>query len=136
MIKKNTIRIVLILLAALILISVISAIGASNSVPNVRLTDQSFSVTISDFTPPECATLNLTNIVYASGFTVGTNAGDLMLGSPSGEIIFGGGGEDCIVGGGGNDILLGDAATDVCIGGPGNDSFQFWFWGGCETQIQ
>ena len=136
MTKKRITLFTIIMLLTVILFAMTSALSAGNSVPVTRLSDQAYNISIIDLAPPECAGLNLANIIYASGFTIGTNAGDLMLGSPSGEVIFGGRGEDCIVGGGGNDILLGDRATDVCIGGPGNDSFRFLFWGGCETQIQ
>ncbi len=143
MIKKISYRLIFVLLIALILISVVSAIAASNTVPNVRLTDQSFSVSINDLAPPECAGLNLTNIIVVSGWlTTGTDAGDLILGRPSADYIFGADGDDCIVGGGGNDSLYGGpGVNDVCTGGPGNDSFPNFFLifpveNGCETRIQ
>jgi Ca2+-binding RTX toxin-like protein len=126
----------LVFLAALILVSVFTALAAANSVPDVRLADKRFATSISDFTPPDCVGLNLTNITSASGLTFGTDQGDLILGSASGEIILGLGGDDCILGGVGNDTLVGFAGTDVCIGGPGTDTFQFLFWVGCETEIQ
>lgn len=125
-----------IILLTLILLSLNSALTAGNIVPATRLSDQGFPILTSDLAPAACAGLNLTQIVYASGLTFGTDAGDLILGSGSGDIIFGLGGEDCILGGGGNDILLGGVNQDVCIGGPGSDSFTWLFWGGCELQIQ
>jgi Ca2+-binding RTX toxin-like protein len=139
MIKKVSFRLIFVLLVALILFSVVSAISASNSVPNVRLTDQTRSVSINDLAPPECAGLNLTNLITYSGDTtiVGTNENDLILGSPNAEQIWGGAGNDCLVGGGGNDSIAGVGGTDVCIGGPGNDTFYIIFIifpiGGCET---
>jgi Ca2+-binding RTX toxin-like protein len=125
-----------VILAVLILLSTTTALTAGNIVPVTFLSDQSFSISINDLAPSACASLNLTNVVYASGLTFGTNGNDLILGSGNGDTIFGLGGDDCIVAGGGDDILLGGAGTDVCIGGPGSDSFQLFIFGGCETEIQ
>jgi Ca2+-binding RTX toxin-like protein len=134
--KKRVTTLSILILAVLILLSTTSALTAGNIVPVTFLSSQSFSISISDLAPSACAGLNLTNIVYASGLTFGTNGNDLILGSGNGETIFGLGGDDCIVAGGGDDILLGGGDTDVCIGGPGSDSFQFFIFGGCETEIQ
>ena len=124
-------RIVFVTLTALILLSVISAASAGNVVPVTRLDDQTFAITISDFTPAACASLGLTNIEIDSGLFTGTNGDDLIFASNGADWIFGLGGNDCIVGGGGDDRIWGGGGTDVCIGGPGNDTFNQ-----CETEIQ
>jgi Ca2+-binding RTX toxin-like protein len=121
-------------LAVLIILSILSATAAANTVPRTRarrLVIQS-PITANHLKPPQCAALNLTVIVIGSGNFSGTNANDLILGGPLRDTMDGGGGNDCILGGGGDDSLRGDQGTDVCIGGPGNDSFH----PSCETQIQ
>jgi Ca2+-binding RTX toxin-like protein len=142
--RKRIALLTIIILLTVILISITSALSAGNTVPATRLSDQGFATTISDLAPPECAGLDLTNIVVVTGWlTSGTDAGDLILGRNTGDVIFGGLGEDCIVSGGGNDSLYGSEGTnDVCIGGPGNDTFPNTFLiifpvvNGCETKIQ
>ncbi len=119
----------------LILAGTIGAVAAANTVPPSRLTDQSRPITANDLKPPECAALNLTNVIVCpagGGACSGSKARNLILGSPNVDRISGRGGNDCILGGGGDDTLDGGGGRgDVCIGGPGIDSFFK-----CETAIQ
>jgi len=132
MITRILHRLALFGLIALILASVITAVAAANTVPPSRLTDQSRPITANDLKPPECAALNLREIVVGSGDIKGTGKNELILGSSGPDTIRSLPGDDCILGGGGDDHLSGDKDTDVCIGGPGNDTFD----DSCETQIQ
>ena len=75
-----------------------------------------------DFKPPECAALNLNNIVVGSGTINGTNQNDLILGSPFNDTVNGRNGAECILGGGGNDYIEGRQGNDVLLGGPGDDT--------------
>ena len=132
MIKKNVSRLIVITLIALILMSSVSALAATNTVPTTRIGQQINSITANAVKPSSCAAINLTTIVVCTGGNCdGSGANELLLGTAAGERIRGRGGQDCIVGGGGNDQLVGNGASDVCIGGPGTDTFTT-----CETQIQ
>jgi len=122
-------------LVVLILVSIGSAVAATNTVPPSRLTDQKGIITVNTLKPPACAALNLSAIIVcpsAGGACDGTDASELILGGPLVDDIKGGKGDDCILGGGGDDQLRGDQGTDVCSGGPGNDGFH----PSCETQTQ
>jgi len=122
-------------MVVLILVSIGSAVAATNTVPSSRLTDQKRTINANLLKPSACAALNL-SAVYVCPSTGGacdaTDASELILGSPLADDIKGGKGDDCILGGGGDDQLRGDQDTDVCIGGPGNDGFH----PSCETQTQ
>lgn len=118
-------------LVALVLISVSSAIAATNTVPTTWLDNQTKSVTPNDVKPFFCASLNLQNIITGSGTINGTNGNDLILGSAADDTINASGGTDCILGGGGNDTINGDNGNDVCSGG-GNAGDTF---ATCETTI-
>jgi len=118
-------------LFTLILVSVITAVAATNNVPSTRATSQTFPITANDLKPPACAGLNLTNIVSGTLLITGTSGNDLILGGPLPDVINGMGGDDCILGGGGIDVIDGGDGTDVCIGGPLLDTFS-----NCETTIQ
>ncbi len=110
-------------LLGLILMGIVSAFAAANSVPISRATDQFFAITANALKPPECAHLNLTHIVViGAGQTPQGNRDELILGTPGNDVINGGPGDDCILGGGGNDTLSGGVGNDVLLGGPGNDS--------------
>jgi Ca2+-binding RTX toxin-like protein len=131
MIQKYIPRITVAILGALIVLSAVNALAASNTVSSSRLDEQSTAITINNKKPAAC-TMNLTRIVVCTGGNCdGTNANELILGTSNGERIRGRGGQDCILGGGGNDDLVGNNGGDVCIGGPGTDTFAT-----CETQIQ
>lgn len=122
-------------LMALIILSAVTAVAATNRVPATRATDQKQTVTANHLKPAACAGLNLTALLIcppAGGACNGTEASELILGSPLDDNIRGDKGDDCILGGAGDDTLRGDQGTDVCLGGPGNDTFHPT----CETQIQ
>lgn len=126
-------RLAFIGLLALILVSMLTVLAASNTVPATHLDSQSFAITVEDLKPPECAGITLVAIVACPGGNCdGTDANELILGSAADDDIKAGKGNDCILGGGGSDTLRGDQDTDVCVGGPGGDSFH----PSCETQIQ
>ena len=116
-------RVSMTMLAAMVLLSVIGAVAASNTVPFTRLDEDSFSITANDLKPSECATMNLTNIVVVTNGS-GTAGNDLILGSSGGDNIRGGAGNDCIVGGGGDDTLQGQRGDDIILGQDGNDSLR------------
>jgi Ca2+-binding RTX toxin-like protein len=133
-------RLIVFALVVLVLASVLTADAAANTVPQTRLTDQSRAITVNDLKPPECAGINLNNIVVCTGTGIcsGTGGNDLILGTAGSDTglngrIVGGNGNDCILGGAGNDDLRGQGGNnDVCIGGPGNDTLN----ANCETRIQ
>jgi hypothetical protein len=116
-------------LIVLIIVCVVTAVAAANSVASSRLSDQSLPIDINSLKPSECASINLTSIVIGSGTINGTNANELILGSPLADTITGKAGSDCILGGGGNDNIDGGggggagSGYDICIGGPGSDIF-------------
>jgi Ca2+-binding RTX toxin-like protein len=117
-------------LVVLILISIGSAVAATNTVPSSRLTDQRRAITANDLKPAACAGLNLTTVITGSGLIQGTNGNDLLLGSAGDDKLQGKAGDDCIIGGGGMDDFNGTNGTDVCIGLGGDDTFLQ-----CETVI-
>jgi Ca2+-binding RTX toxin-like protein len=121
-------------LVVLVLVSIITAATAANTVALSHLTDQTTAIIANTLKPTECAALTLTTILVcpSTGTCTGTNAAELILGSVNGQTINGRNGNDCILGGAGNDTINGGAGTDVCIGGPGTDTFNK----NCETQIQ
>jgi Ca2+-binding RTX toxin-like protein len=125
-------RIGSITLAATIVAVVLAVATATNSVPSSNLSSGVQATGANELKPPQCAALNLTNIVTGDGATIlGTGANDLILGGPSNNTLRGNGGTDCMLGGGGNDSLRGGGGADVCIGGPGTDTFN-----SCSTAIQ
>lgn len=131
MIQRSIPRLVFIILIVLILMSSVTALAATNTVPTTRIGQQINSISANALKPTQC-TANLTMIVVCTGGNCdGTGASELLLGTPAGERIRGRGGTDCIIGGGGDDQLVGNGGSDVCIGGPGTDTFT-----SCETQIQ
>lgn len=111
---------------------VVSALAATNSVPNTNVGLSQGAVAVDDLKPrPDCNGITVSNLVTGGN---GGNADDLVLGTagPDTGPLRGQNGNDCIVGGGGNDSLRGDGGADVCIGGAGTDTFHST----CETQIQ
>lgn len=119
------------LLALLLALSVISGFAASNTVAESGAGESIFPITANDLKPPECASLDLVNIVVGSGRFDGTNRNDLILGSAGDDIIRGMPGNDCILGGGGNDAIDGSQGDDILLGGPGDDGLR----GGPGTDI-
>ena len=118
-------RVALILLLTLILLSVMTALAATNIVPVTRLLDQRSTITAFDVAPPACDSIrsSLEAIIYCSGGNcTGSNANELIFGTSGDDTIDGKNGDDCIVGGAGNDYLSGSNGNDVLIGGPGTDT--------------
>lgn len=115
------IRLLLGILLLLMLVSVGLAVTAANQVPVTGLGEASIGISGNQLKPPECAGINITNVITGSGNISGTSANDLILGSSANDNIMGGSGNDCILGGAGNDKLLGEGGNDVLMGGPGND---------------
>ena len=118
-------------LIILVLVSSINAIAAANTVPPTNLEDWRTGVNANTLKPPECAAINLTNIVVGSGNILGTDGNDLIIGSAGNDTIDGAKGDDCILGGSGDDALDGKQGYNVCLGGPGTDTFKK-----CDIQIQ
>jgi Ca2+-binding RTX toxin-like protein len=114
---RFTFQLMLFGLTLLILVSVITAIAATNTVPSTRLDSQTKSITSNDVKPSSCASLDLRNIVSGSGTITGTAQNDLILGSAGDDSIDGLGGNDCILGGDGNDTIQGGDGNDICNGG-------------------
>lgn len=133
MIKKIPLRYFFLVMIALIVVSVVNALAATNTVPVSRLVGWSTAIVANAIKPTACANINLSDIVICSGASNcnGTGFNDLILGSANSETIKGKGGSDCILGGGGNDTIIGNGGSDVCMGGPGNDTFT-----NCSTVIQ
>jgi hypothetical protein len=118
-------------LVALILFSSMTAIAATNTVPETGITLETIPISLNDQKPSSCAGLFVTNLITGSGTITGTSGNDLILGSSSMDTIDGLGGDDCIVGGGGDDLLTGGDGNDICLGGPGTDTFAT-----CEGESQ
>lgn len=107
--------------ALLVLFGVVTAVAATNTVPDTRLDYDSNSLGLNDLKPPACAGVGVTNLVTGGGTVTGTEGNDLILASSAADTIDGLGGDDCIVGGG---------DSDTCTGGAGSDVFVT-----CETEI-
>ena len=135
MIKKvrQVFLVILIGFAVVVVVSVFTAVAASDTVSCSRAGQDQSSITGNDIKPAECARINITNIVDVGAGESGTDGNDLILGTAGDDtVIRGGAGDDCILGGGGNDRrgffmfwipgLFGDEGDDVLIGGPGLDS--------------
>jgi Ca2+-binding RTX toxin-like protein len=108
-------------LASLIILGVINAFAATNSVPSRRMDDDSIPITANDLKPSDCNSLNLSNVVVAGN---GTAANDLILGTTGNDNLRGGDGDDCIVGGGGDDTLQGQKDNDIILGQDGDDTLR------------
>jgi len=102
-------------LITMILVSVLTAKAAANTVPFTRITAYGNSIGINDIKPSACETIFLTNRVSGSGLITGTEGNDLILGSSGTDTINGLGGDDCILGGGELDICGGDNGTDMFV---------------------
>jgi Ca2+-binding RTX toxin-like protein len=144
---RNRIIYIILGLTAVVIVSVFSAVAASNTVPLTRADKDSMGLSANELKPLQCSGITLTNIVDIGAGETGTGANDLILGTPGNDpVIRGGAGDDCILGGGGNDrrrffffpglfgdggndVLIGGPGTDVCFGGAGSDSYY-----GCETE--
>jgi Ca2+-binding RTX toxin-like protein len=127
----KVIRIIVVGVLALALLTIFSAVAASNTVPTTRADKNSIGINADTVKPPECNGITLTNIVDVGAGESGTAANDLILGTDKADAeIRGGDGDDCILGGKGNERqkigkdwypgLYGEDGDDVLIGGPGN----------------
>lgn len=108
-----------------------AAHSAALVVPESGLRVTAIPVTANDLKPPECASINIQNLVTGSGTITGSGINDLILGSASADTISGGNSDDCIVAGAGNDRLNGDNHNDILLGGDGDDILD----GGGHTDI-
>ena len=141
-------RLVWLGLLTLILASIFSAFAASVTVPPSKLDDRIYTISANDLKPPECAALDLTNVIAGGN---GGSGNDLILGTSNADTFAGGDGDDCILGGGDNDSLNGGNGVDVLLGGDGDDTLSGddgpsdecygengtdSFDVSCETQIQ
>ena len=117
--------------AFLVLIPTLTALTAANIVPPTRSDIDQLGLDPNQLAPPECAGMELTNIVLIGEGETGTAANDLILGTDKNDTeIRGGAGNDCILGGKGHERqkigkdwgpgLFGEEGDDVLIGGPGN----------------
>jgi Ca2+-binding RTX toxin-like protein len=123
MFLQRVLRTILVGSVLLLLASVMSAMAASNMVARSGLGETHHSINANDLKPPQCDSINLTNLITGSGNISGTLENDLILGSTGADTISGEGGNDCILGGGGDDTLIGNDGIDTCLGGPGSDTF-------------
>lgn len=128
---RSAVRVAIGAFGLLLLISVLAAATASNTVPGTKIGRQSEAINANALKPAECAALNLTAIVTGTGNISGTGANELILGGANNQSIDGKGGNDCILGGGGNDTINGGGGTNVCIGGHGTDTFK-----NCNSSVQ
>ena len=124
-------RYFVLLLAALIILSSLTAIAATNTIPSTQVEDKSITFQIAHLRPSACAGLSLANLITGSGTLTGTEGNDLILGSTGADVIDGLGGNDCILGGGGADTITGGDGSDVCLGGADTDAFTT-----CESEVQ
>ena len=118
-------------LVALLVVTTVTAIAATNTVPSTRVINESLSFNINHLKPAACAGIAVAGVVTGSGSFNGTAGNDLIFGSSNLDTIGEVAGDDCILGGDGDDVITGGAGTDVCIGGSGTDTFV-----ACETEIQ
>ena len=124
-------RYFVLLLAVLIILSSLTAIAATNTIPSTQVEDSSITFQIAHLRPSACAGLSLANLITGSGTLTGTEGNDLILGSTGADVIDGLGGNDCILGGGGADTITGGDGSDVCLGGADTDAFTT-----CESEVQ
>ncbi|MFM8367918.1 MAG: hypothetical protein ACKOBL_04775 [Chloroflexota bacterium] len=124
-------RIVFLSLGLLFIITAVTAIAATNTVPPTKADAQTILFQINHLRPSACAGLSLSNLVTGSGTLTGTDGNDLILASSVADTINGMGGSDCIVGGGGDDVIDAGADADLCLGGDGKDTFS-----NCEGENQ
>jgi len=130
---KKILILVILGLAVIIVISVFSALAATNTIPDTWADQESRSVSADLIKPSECSGITLTNIVDIGAGETGTSANDLILGTDKADAeIRGGAGDDCILGGKGDERqktgpgvfgpgIFGEDGNDVIIGGPGNN---------------
>jgi hypothetical protein len=109
-----------------VVVGVVASLTAANVVPLSNAGVSAQPLQLAELAPSECAGMNLSHLVVATGSsTTGPNGGALILGRTGAGTysITGGTGDDCIVAGGGagtkNTLNGGGGGSDVCIGAPG-----------------
>lgn len=124
---------ILISLLLVVVISVITAVSATNIVSGSRADEVNNGISPNDLKPTECAGINVQNVIDFAGGEAPTGNNDLILGDEDVNVLHGLfhnlDGNDCIVGGAGNDGfwfiltlgLAGGPGNDVILGGPGDD---------------
>ncbi|MBL8102585.1 MAG: hypothetical protein JNM02_08660 [Anaerolineales bacterium] len=128
---RFSLRLIIFGLVALIVITSMTAVAATNTIPSTRIDSQNLMYNINHLKPAACAGISVTNLVSGSGMLTGSEGNDLIIGGSGVDEINGLGGNDCILGGGGDDLFTGGDGNDVCVGGAGTDLFA-----GCEGEIQ
>jgi Ca2+-binding RTX toxin-like protein len=118
MINRHFLRLAWLGLLGLILTSIFSVFATSLAVPVSGVDNITRPITANDLKPPECAALDLSNIIAGESGTAGN---DLILGTANDDTLTGGDGDDCILGGSGNDNLAGGNDNDILLGGNGDD---------------
>ncbi len=146
---RNLLIVLFLGISVIVVVSVLSAVAASNTVEGSRADVNSKNISGNDLKPDACAGINITNIVDVGSGETGTGGNDLIFGTSGNDFaIQGGAGDDCILGGGGNegilififpiggiygedgdDVLIGGPGFDICRGGGGNNTFI-----GCEIE--
>lgn len=129
--RKKTLRFLFLGLFALVIITSLTAVAATNTVPSTSIAAQAISFNINHLKPSVCSGISVSTLITGTGTITGTAGNDLILGSAGADTIDGLGGNDCILGGGGDDTITGGADNDVCLGNAGTDIFT-----DCETEIQ
>ena len=107
---------------SILLAGTMAAYATSNTVPQTRMDLNIVAISANALKPPQCAALNLANIVSGSGTLNGSGVNDLILASAGVDTLNGAGGTDCLVAGSGNDTLSGGAGADILLGGDGDDN--------------
>lgn len=122
MVRKARPRIVFLVLFALILLTALTAVAATNDVSTSRVGASDSSIGTSNLIPPQCGSTTYSGI-NIGGTIRGTNGKNMVyLGNAATNSLAGGNGDDCLLGGGGNDTLNGGSGKDILIGGPGSDT--------------
>ena len=105
-----------VLTALFVLIGLLSASTASNTVASSRLGIRTVATGITELRPIACAGMTLTTRVTGTGKINGTPGSDLILAGRGTTSITGGGGDDCIMAGIDATDIDGGASGDVCVG--------------------
>ena len=106
----------LVFTALFVVIGLLSASTASNTVASSRLAIRTVATGINELRPIACAGMNLTTRVTGTGKINGTRGADLILAGRGTTSITGGGGDDCIMAGLDADNIDGSGGADVCVG--------------------
>ena len=93
-------RLAVFALILLVVVSIITASAAANTVPTSHLTDQTTAITANNLKPSQCASYNLTDILVCGSSPTcnGNNTDELILGSSSTNKINGHACSNCCIG--------------------------------------